>query len=202
MWTTSGNAKVEYYGGALGWTDKMIRFRKLARMADAARIFRNEYFVTKANVHYALLAAAGAIPANITPYRGVAANGQLQRDIQTINRAAYNLGNRNKDKGYGDTANTQFVMYANPLLKDRINAAFAATTSALAAAGQTGDTIGYNIRVVYTFNSYVATRPIMVLPGRKIQRADALTLNITQAVWAIYGAIVADTDQVEGITLG
>ena len=208
------DAKVEYYGGALGWTDKMIRFRKLARMADAARIFRNKYFVTKGNVHYALLAAAAAIPANITAYQGVAGNGQLQRDIQTINQAAYNLANRNKDKGYGDTANSPQILYANPLLKNRINAAFAVTSNALAGAGQTGDTIGYNIRIVYTFNSFVETRPILVLPGRKIQRAsaleatvfnapqDILTLNITQAVWAIYGAIIGDTDQCEGITFG
>lgn len=210
---TKVTAYVDYYGGAIGWTDKMIRYRKVSAMLDLAETFRNRYWSNKANNFYALIAAAGAL--NVTAYQGVAGNGQLQRDIQTINEAAYQLTNRNKDKGYGDTANTKLVMYINPRDKARVLAAFNVTTASLAAAGQTGDTINYSIEVVPTFNSFISSgSPILVLPGHKSQKAegmppttygpelDILSLNRVQAVWAIYGGIVADTDQYETVTLG
>lgn len=205
-------AYVDYYGGALGWTDKMIRYRKVAAMLDLAETFRNKFWVNKANNFYALLAASGAL--NITPYQGAAGNGQLQRDIQTINQAAFALTNRCRNKGYGDTANAKLVLYFNPRDKNRILAAFNVTSSALATAGQTGVTINYMIELVPTFNSFItAGSPLLVLPGQKLQRAegmaptpygpelDLLSLNRVQSVWAIYGGIVADTDQVEQLTL-
>lgn len=210
---TKTSASVDYYGGAIGWTDKMIRYRKVPAMIQLAEVFRNKFWTNKADNHYALLAAAAAL--NVTAYQGVVADGQLQRDIQTINRAAFTLTNRLKDKGYGNTANARLIMYANPLDKNRIEAAFRSTTQALATAGRTGDVIGYNITVRYTFNSNVTSgTPILIFPGQKIQKADdmqptpygpeldILTLNRVQSVWAIYGAIVADTDQAETITLG
>jgi hypothetical protein len=205
-------ASVDYYGGAIGWTDKMIRYRKVPAMIEMAEVFRNKFWSNKADNHYALLAAAAAL--NVTPYAGAAADGQLQRDIQTINLAAFTLTDRLKDKGFGDMANAPLIMYANPRDKDRIGAAFRVTTASLATAGRTGDMIGYNIDVIYTFNSNItAGSPILVLPGKKIQKADGmqptvfnqeqdiLTLNRVQAVWAIYGAIVSDTDQAEQLSL-
>jgi len=209
-------AYVDYYGGALGWTDKMIRFRKVPAMVDMAMIFRNNFWTNKANNHYALVAAAAAVAGNQTAYQGVNADGQLRRDIQTLNRGAFALSNRNKDKGYGDTANVRLVLYANPLDKARINAAIRATTNQTLGAGNgtVGQQVDWNIEVIYTFNTAItAQHPVMVLPYNKIQRADAmqpttftqpkdpLTLNELQAVWAIYGAIVGDTDQVQRIDL-
>lgn len=206
-------AYVDYYGGALGWTDKMIRYRKVAAMLDLAETFRNKFWVNKANNFYALLAAAGAL--NVTAFAGAAADGQLQRDIQTINAAAYALTFRNRNKGYGDTANSRLLMYFNPFDKNRILGAFAVTSSALAAAGRTGDVINYNIELIPTFNSFVtAGSPLLVLPMNKLQKAedmaptpygpeiDILSLNRVQSVWAIYGGIVGDSDQIQTVTLG
>ncbi len=205
-------AYVDYYGGAIGWTDKMIRFRKVAAMLDLAETFRNRYWSNKANNFYALIAAAAAL--NVTPYQGVAADGQLQRDIQTINRACFNVTNRCKNKGYGDTANATLVMYYNPIDKNRILATFTVTTTALAAAGRTGDTINYKIIPIPTYNQFISGgSPIICLPGFKAQKAEAmgpttygpemdiLSLNRVQSVWAIYGGIIADTDQFESCTL-
>jgi len=206
-------AYVDYYGGAMGWTDKMIRFRKVAAMLDLAETFRNRFWVTKANNFYALIAAAAAL--NITAWAGVAANGQLQRDVQTINLAAFTLTNRCRNKGYGDTANARLVMYYNPRDKSRLLAALSVTTAMLANAGQTGDTVNYTIEPVPTFNAFItAGSPVLVLPGNKLQKAegmaptpygpelDILSLNRVQSVWAIYGGIIADTDQLETATLG
>lgn len=204
---------VDYYGGAIGWTDQMIRYRKIAAMVDMATIFRNRFWSNKADNHYLLLATAAA--GSVTGWRGAVADGQLRRDIQTINRAAFDLCDRCKDKGYGDTAAVQLIMYANPLDKARINAAFAAATQYMAAAQGPAVIVQWNIQVVYTFNAnIVAGSPILVLPGNKLQAAedmppttfvapkDPLTLQEVQSVWSIYGAAVGDTDQCQQLTLG
>ena len=158
------------------------------------------------------VAAAG----NVTPYQGVAADGQLRRDIQTINNAAYTLANRCRNKGYGEMAAVKLLMYANPLDRARIGAAKVATTNQTLGAGNTtvGQQVDWNIDTIYTFNANIsAGAPILVIPGQKLQRADVmqpttyiapkdpLTLNELQAVWAIYGAAVADTDQVQQFLL-
>jgi hypothetical protein len=212
----SGNhvtVEVDYYGGALGFTDKMIRYRQVAAMVNQAEAFRNKLYSNKADNHYALLATAAAL--NITAYQGVAADGELQRDIKTINQAAFTLTNRNKDKGYGDMAQVNLLMYANPRDKGRLLPALNATTAMIAAAGRSGEVINYTITPQWTYNSNIVTQfPILVIPGNQIQRAedmapttytaakDVLTLNETIAVWTIYGAAVGDSDQCQTITLG
>jgi len=209
-------AHVDYFGGALGWTDRMIRFRKVAAMVDIAGIFRNNFWRNKADNHYALIRAAGLLNP-LLAWQGVAADGQLRRDIQTLNRAAFNLSNRLKDKGYGNTATAQLVLYANPLDKARINAAIKATTNQTLGVGigTVGQQLDWNITVIYTYNQSIqAGTPLLVYPYYRLQKADAmqpttftapkdpLTLNEVQAVWAIYGAVIADTEQVERFTLG
>ena len=208
---------VDYYGGAIGWTDRMIRFRKVVAMIQMAETFRNRFWTNKANNHYALLAAAAAL--SVTAYQGVAGMGRTRRDILTINRAAFALTNRLRNSGYGDMANAPLILYANPYDEDRIEAAFRALTNSMVSVlgnNEIAEQItARRITRVYTYNAnIVAGSPILVLPGQKIQKADALaptvynqeqdilTLNRVQAVWAIYGAIVADTDQCEQLTLG
>jgi hypothetical protein len=216
---TKVSADVDYYASALGWTDKMIRFRKVPAMLNNARLFRNKFWANKATNHYALLAAAAATAGQTTAYQGLAADGRLQRDILTINSCAFTLGDDNKDKGYGDAASIPFIIYANPNDEERIEAAFTATTGGM-SAGTKANVIATSVtsrRItrIYTYNSNIVSgQPLMVLPKQKIQKADAmqpttytqpkdpLTLNELQAVWAIYGAIVADPDQVRRFTLG
>jgi hypothetical protein len=206
-------AECDYYGGALGFTDKMIRGRKIPVMLDMAAMFRNSFWTNKANNHYALISAAAL---NTTAYQGAAAEGQLRRDVQTINLGAYTLANRCKDKGFGDTANMQFVAYVHLLDKARWEAAQLAATNILAPALGNGQKLEYTFRTFYTLNQYITQgSPIIGIPGQKSQRAEAmapttyapggadpLTLNQFQAVWSIYGAAAADTDQFQQLTLG
>lgn len=210
-------AYVDYYGGALGWTDKMIRFRKIPNIINRAILFRNKQNVAKANIHYALLVAAVAA-AQITAYQGAAALGQLQRDILTINAATVALVNRNLNKGYyADMASAPILIYANYADEPRIEAVFRARTADFAAAGLQGAEVFRSrpFQRLYTANSNItAGSPLFVLPGGKLQRAqamapttyrapqDILTLNYVESVWEIYGAIVADSEQVQQATLG
>lgn len=205
-------AYVEKRGGAIGWFDEWIRFRKIAAMVDRMELFRNRYWENKADEHYALLVAA--IAGNTTAYQGAVADGQLRRDIKTLNRAFYDLGNNTKDSGYGDTANARLVLYADPIFRERIEGAFAATSTALASGGlESSQPILRNVDRNYTFNPAMAGRCLVVLPGNKLQKAelmpptpfsdfDILSLEYIQSMWAYYGAIVGDTKQVRGITLG
>lgn len=205
--------EVDYYGGALGWTDAMIRFRELAAMLDLAQTFRNKFWSNKANIHYALMATAAAL--TVIAYQGVAADGRTLRDILTLNQGAYQLGFLNRNKGYGDTANMPIILYANVADEERIEAAFRVTSGQLVAARENGIAItGRRVKRIYTYNAFIASgSPIMVLPGNKLQKADTmppttygaeldiLSLNRVQTVWAIYGAIIGDTEQCLQLTL-
>jgi len=203
---------VEKYGGALGWTDEMIRFREVAAINDKALEFANKFYSYQADQFYTLLAAASAL--NITAYQGVVADGELQRDIQTINQAIYDISDANKDKGYGDAANAPLVIYANLLDQRRIEPAFQVSANSLAAAGRTGQSIMRNVRRYYTMNTAIVSgAPVLVMPGQKIQwaevlppttftdKVDILTLNMAQSVWSYYGGAVGDTDQARRISL-
>lgn len=189
------------YGGALGWTDEMIRFNKIAAMQTMARVFRNDFWVTKANVHYTLLLAA--IVGNTTAWQAGATN--LLRDVNTINEAAYQVANRCKDK-YADTANAQYIGFFNPSEKARVLAALA-TTNVNQNTG--GVTTNWNVTPLFSW-FIPAGQGVIVLPGNMIQRADAmdptqmsgqdiLQLTYVEAIWAYYGAVIGDTDQVRGL---
>jgi len=204
-------AYVDYYGGAIGWTDKMIRFRKVSSMIDLALVFRNKFYANKADNHYALLNTAGAL--NVTPFDATGAS-DAEDVIKTINSAMYALGNRNRNKGYGDTATAPMVIYASPADEARIEGAFRSLTNNTITGLSTVISGLRNVQRIYTFNSNIAVNhPIICLPGNKIQMAEALppttynssidplTLNNYQAVWSIYGAVVADTDQVQRFDL-
>jgi hypothetical protein len=204
MTSTKETIYADKYGGALGWTDELIRFREVAAMMDKAETFRNNFYVVKGNAHYLLISAAGAL--HITPWQGVVADGQLRRDIQTLNLGAYNIGNLCKDKGYGNTANARFVVFADPIFKSRIMAALRATTAGLQTSTASGVQVDANIEPVFTFNSNMKGKIVMGLPGLKAQRADImaptqfnetdiLSLTYIQAVWAYYGAGIGDTEQ-------
>jgi len=212
------NIYVSYYGGALGFTDNAIRFRKLAQMYEAAVAFRNSFFLNQANNHYFLIAvAAGANPLGVITWQGTTGDTQLQRDILTLNKAQKDLAVANKDKGYGNTVTMPFIIYAHINDEPRLTAALLKNNVTQFVDAQKGERVT-NLRqfqVYYSLNANITEGyPIMVLPGHKIQRNEALaptsyvapedilTLNRVQSVWSIYGAGIADADQVLQFTLG
>jgi hypothetical protein len=205
---TKATVYVDYYGGAIGWTDRMIRYRKVAAMVDLMSVFRNTFWADKANNMYTLLVAAGA--GNVTPYGGAAADGQLFRDVTTINTAMNDVSFRNRNKGYGNTAQMPLIMYANPLDQARIERAF--NTTANLTDNKADAILKRTVNRIYTY--FVDSgSPLLVIPGNKSQVGegmaptsyvadqDVLTLNYVQAVWAIYGAAIGDTDVVQTVTL-
>jgi len=196
--------------GALGWTDELIRDRSLNILIDRANLFRNKFFEDKANRHYAGL-TAGATASDNAPVAWQSTTETvgvtLDRDRKTINYAAGVLANANKDKGYGDTANANFLLFLNPIaMKARGQLAFATGNTGVIIPTQ----IVWNVTPIYTLNSKMPSNNqygLMVLPGNKIQRADAMqptsfmkndvaSMTYQEYVHAYYGYILADTDQI------
>ncbi|MCK4815128.1 hypothetical protein KA005_05100 [bacterium] len=207
------SASVEKYAEALGISWETVEGRKLYAFIDQMEQTRAHLYNVWADVHYGLLAAAGAL--NTVAWSGVATDPQIDRDIATINQGYQELGDANKDKGYGDTANSQMLIYATPNMKARINQALRATDSDIlrgrpvgAAGTKAGQTVEYNVMPLYSWNaSLLANKALLVLPGNKIQNAvylrelalnkqDIESLTELRTYWTVFGATIADTDQV------
>lgn len=204
------------YGGGVQWTDEMIRHREIARMQDTMERMRNRYWRYKADQHYGLIAAAAPADnsnSNVTTYNAVANNTQVTRDIDTIDAAAYTLGNRNLEKDYNMGP---MLLYMPMSLRKRINRAFRISAigdvvSNSQLAGTVLDKIEYDVIPIYTWNTQLPTDAgIMVLPGNKVQRADEvspfmlsdqdiLSLQYVLALWSYYGAAVGDTGQFQRV---
>jgi len=210
---TKSTVYIEKRGGALGWTDEQIRWRKIAAMVDKANTMRNAYYVNKRDEHYALIAAAApAGGTNATTYQGAGTDTRSNRILQTINAGAYALGNRNKDKNYENMNN--YILYLPESLRTDMEQARALVersmvTESSQTAGQFISKLTYPVRFFYTWSSYVpANTGFLVQPGNKIQRAepvapfmltdsDILQLTYVMAIWSYYGAAIGDTGQVQ-----
>jgi hypothetical protein len=205
-------AYVKKYGYGMGITWETVEGRKLYAFVDQMNEARSRLYENWADIHYGLLDASAAT--NAIAYQGASTDPQLDRDIRTLNHAAYTIAEACKDKGYGDMANARFLLYISPKYADRIDAALKATNADLVSGRRNqAAAIRWNIDVRYTFNGNVtADRGDMVLPGNKIQNAVYLrelglskqeieSLNEIRTYWTAYGGIVADNDQAAQISL-
>jgi hypothetical protein len=200
-------ARCTRHSGALGWTDELIRDRSLNILIQRAELFRNKFYEHKANQHYAGMTAAATVNSPITWQTTTETVGvTLDRDRKTINAAAGYLANLLKDKGYGDTANANYLLFLNATaMKARAQVALATANTGVIIPTQ----VVWNVTPVYTLNTEMpatTTTGIMVLPGNKIQRADAMqptsfmkvdvaSMTYQEYVHAYYGYTLADTDQ-------
>lgn len=205
-------ARCDSYGGAIGWTDQMIRYRRFPAMQAKAEYFRDEMLKDKAKRHYSLL--AGTITSGRTTSYDTAGSTVVEKDINTLNAAGLAMVTRLKDAYVGDPLMQEMILYVNPTLWARIS-------RALRQIGQDvpgqPPRVPYNIRYVITQNSYLtstsgsstATDALLVLPGYKNQKATAMeptsyfdfdiqTRTYVQAVWTDYGA-AAEGQQIQKV---
>jgi hypothetical protein len=199
--------EIQKYGMGIGLTWETIEGRKMYQFINELEQTRAKLYKIWADVHYGLLATAGAT--NQIAWQGTT-EGTLERDILTLNKGYEDLGEATKDSGYGDTANAEMVIYAAPKLAARINRALRAQNVDVNASGRTnsGITVDYPITVISTYNDAVpANKALLVLPGNKIQNAvylenlalskkDIESLSDYYAYWTAFGATVADSNQV------
>lgn len=203
---TSATITAAKYGGAIGWTDEVFRFRELAGMQEIAEIFRNKFWSHKADVHYNLINAAG-IAGGTTAWQPSGTDTQLNRDLRTVDLGAYTIGNRLKDKGY---TIGRYVLYLPESMRVRGTKMQRATNTQLPSGNANGsliDSLTYPVDFIYTWSSYIAANTgILCIPGNKAQRADIaapfvlsdqdiLQLTYVQAIWSYYGAGIGDSEQ-------
>jgi len=193
-------AEVKKYGAGLAFTWEMIEGNKLYAFVDLMNTTRAKLYKTWADVHYGLINTAAV--AHGVPWQGTSGDKQVDRDIMTLNAAAYAIANACKDKGYGDTANMPMLLFVSPKYRSRINAAFKAST-----INERGVTIEWPIEVRYTFNGNItADKADLVLPGHKAQNAvylrelglkrqDNDSLSELQTYWTAFGGAFADSEQ-------
>lgn len=202
------------FGLGVEWTREMVQYRQYSTMIQIAERVRHTFFEDKADRHYTLLTTAGtdnvANAQSYNPNTRTTTTDPVVADIETINGAAFKLANTTKDKGFGDTSMAQMILYANPTIKDRVLRALREQGQAFAGSGAR---INWPIQAYFTFNGNMpstATTALLVLPGRKIQRAegmaptfynafDHLSLSTVQTMFAEYGAAVADSTQVVNV---
>lgn len=198
---------IEKYGAGLGVTWEMVEGRKLYQFIEQMGIVRSALNELWADTHYGLLGTAGA--ANTVAYDAVGTT-VVAKDVNTINTGYLTISEDCKDKGYGNTAVVNMILYYAPALKSRINAAMKATNSELVTSGivSSQGVVEYNVTPVPTWNSAVpANKGLLVLPGNKLQNSvymqemglskkDIETLSDIQTYWTAFGATVADGEQV------
>ncbi len=195
---------IKKYGAGLGITWETMEGRKVYRFIEQMEDARSKLYNTWADVHYGLLATAGAT--NQITWQGAGGDTTLSRDIDTINEGYQEISEDNKDSGYGDTANARYVLYARPTLRSRINQALKATLTTI--ANTNGQVVDANIDPRFSWNSNVpADKALLVLPAKKIQNAIYLrnlvlekteqeSLNKLKTYWTAFGAAIGDNDQV------
>lgn len=202
---------IQKYGAGLGVTWEMVEGRKLYQFIDQMMIVKSALNELWADTHYGLLGVAGA--ANTVAYDATGTT-VTQKDINTINAGYLNISSDCKDKGYGNTAIINMIMYYAPSLKSRINQAMKAVNSELVSSGIAASqgAVEYNVTAVPTWNSAVpANKALLVLPGNKIQNSvymqelglsqrDIETLSDLKTYWTAFGAAVADGDQVSELS--
>ena len=196
------------YGMGTGVTWELMEGRELYLFWDALMDTKAKLYDNWADTHYGLLATAGAT--NQITYQGDAADGQLSRDIQTLNYGLNSISKANKDKSFGAPTAMKFKLYPDPDLEERIEAAFKwsggnqATTQVTTAPTVKKRSVSR----FYSYNSNItASTALLVIPGGKIQNAvymkdkslskdEIESLNQVKTYWTAYGAIVGDNDQV------
>jgi hypothetical protein len=212
------------YGAGLEWDKILLEDAEWAQIADILSAFRNAGYQNYAQVHYDALtyiwdAANPAVKADIAwqnPDPAALPNTSetytANRDIETINNAAGTIALACRDKGYGITPQSTFVVFTPLQLRGRVRRALGLGLQAFAGSPLHLD---YNVRQVTTMMMRVPTTGVAVtdhyvvaFPGARAQSGMRLNLeelteeniqarSTLQVDWMRFGCGIGDTDQVE-----
>jgi len=203
------SVEFDIYGAGLGWHRTLIDDKKWWTLEDNAIAFRNKYYSDKAAVFYALIEAISAAQ-NITwqnPEPSTLANTNelytANRDAQTLNKAAETIIGNVKDKGFGITLATPFVVLTPYQIAGRLNRALSLMLQAVA---------GSATQAVYRFTPIVttmlasSTSYYVCIPKIKAKAANRMDLTIFNKFdeesytdvavgWGRYAGAIGDEEQ-------
>jgi len=199
------------YGGALGWDKTWFDDEEYWTIDDTAQEFRSKWYKDVCETYYALIeavatqdlawqAAPDAIAAGTAGY-------QVQRDVATMNLAAFNILNDLKTAGMGVSPNETFLILAPTALKLRIDRALS-STYALQNTGMGLTEVAYNLKPIYSQLLSSTAFYWVILPKRKLKGGNRMNLTVltdtdilsyteVTAAWGRYGAGIGENDQLQ-----
>lgn len=192
--------KYATYGDGFSLLDEWLQYGKYYRVSDAVNEFLSTQADTKAQRHYGLITGLGA-GINVA---------YATDDTTTFNKAVAGILRKSEKKGYALGGNTQVDILVSPENVGRVLAMLDARRgSPMIAFGTQKQPIAFGVRnvIVSTKVADSTNGYYVVLPGRKLKRADWMLLKIESKRdpsvaaedWygrAQYNAIVGDQDQV------
>lgn len=188
------------FADGVGILDDWLRFQKWWAVSDTVSEFNAKAWDKKAQWHYDLFTALGS---------GVNVAFDTD-DTKTLNKAAAGILRKVRDKGYGAGQNAGFIIVCAPEDVGRITKMLTATAGSLLVA-YNANVQPINVRVqTVVASTYIPANVggyYLVLPGRKLKRADWLNLQI-ESQRNVYvrandyvgtfqtNAVIGDADQV------
>lgn len=200
----------EFYGGALGWHRQLFDDEEYWTLEDNAIEFRNKAYSYRAQIFYALIEAlsAGQNLAWQDPDPSTLPNTNelytANRDAQTMNKAAADILEDVKGKGYGvSPEETTFIVLTPLQLRGRIRKALNVMQQAVSGSKTQ---IDYNFRQITTLMLTTTNVYYVILPKKKLKGGyrmdlrlfsdfDILSYTDTQAGWMRYGGAIGDIQQ-------
>lgn len=207
---TSTQVNYELVGGGIGWPQQLFDDAEWYTIDKNAVEFRNKWYKTRADAGYAIIDAMGSgidVTWQAPVPSGLAAtdpNYAAVRDIETINKACVDILTACKDKGYGLSPSSPFVLLAPIQLRSRITRALSFPLNSNVSGGFNG--VQWNISPQYTMGLTATNKYYICIPKQKNVFADRKYLEIMEeksitdysniAVgWGRYGGAICDTDQ-------
>ncbi len=203
------NVPFSQYAGGLSWTRLLFDDLEYWTLENNAVAFRNKYYSSKAQNHYNVIDAVG-VGQNIT-WQAVTPAGvpntdkdyNCIRDINTINLACQTILLNCRNKGYGITPATSFIILAPVQLKGRLARALGIVQQPFASSTER---LYYNVTPYYTLLLANSDVYYVILPGIKTIAANRQDLTIFTKFdpmsysdlavgWARYAAAIGDQEQ-------
>lgn len=214
LYTMSGEkvtVTLDMYGAGLSWSRRLFDDKEYWTLENNAVAMRNKWFSSKATNHYALIDAVGA-GQNIT-WQPVTPAGvpntdkdyNVIRDINTINLACQTILLAVRNKGYGITPGSQFIILAPVQLKGRLTRALNIVQQPFAASTPL---LYYNVSApLYSLMLSSSTVYYVILPKQKLIAANRMDFTIYSKFdelsysdhtvgWGRYGGAIGDSDQI------
>jgi len=212
VYAMSGTKDTVYFekiGGGLGWTGEALDDQDYWTLDNTIVAFRNKWYAARAETAYALIEALAsgynitwqaAVPTSLA---STDANYTAIRDINTINKAGYEILNAVKDSGYGITPSTPVVLLYPLALAARIRRALTVQNW-----GLSGEFPGvqFNVIPIPTLSLTSTTSYYVALPGNKLVWGDRMNLTVFDEFdpasysyvkygWGRYGGAIGDSNQ-------
>lgn len=210
MGGTKVDVNFDLYGGGLGWHRTLIDDEEYWTLEDNAGAFVNKAAADKAAAFIALIEAIEStynLAWQAADPSGLAVTDALytaNRDAQTLNKAAVDILDDIKDKGYGVTpANAQFVVLTPLAIAGRLNKALGLLLQGFAGSP---NQVAFKFRLIPTTLLQSSSSYYVCIPKLKAKGGNRMNLTVYNKFeeekysdiavgWQRYGGAIGDQEQ-------